>query len=67
MITEELIKQCMDSGFFKSRENAIRYLNQVMKPEITPNLNGLNIVEEEPTQEELQNNVILSFNTDGLL
>lgn len=67
MIEEELIKQCMDSGYFKSRESAIRYLNQVMKPEITFDLNGLDIFEEEPTPQELQNKVVLSFNTDGLL
>ena len=32
MTKEELIKQCMDSGWFTSEENARRYVEQYCKP-----------------------------------
>ena len=32
MTKEELIKQCMDSGWFASEENARRYVEQYCKP-----------------------------------
>lgn len=62
MITEEKIKQCIDSGWFYTVENVIRYLNMMEDEEEDFNPNG-----EELTKGEVEDEATIKSGNSPIL
>ena len=56
---EELVKQCMDSGWFKTEENARRYVMQNCIPKPEPEYPQEDVFESSDEKERL-------YGTEGL-